>query len=430
MSRKKITALAPAAAIVCLVLCTTASAAETVLDPIADTWIRQFLPDGVYDADFLTVWSPGTSPGEDGDNARHGVLSFDLTSITKPIASARLELYMVDYWRNPAYPKNQAAYLVTPAVTSDNSLSWSSYYAANPLETQLEGLGVYELPTGCAVNQTYTSTATAADVALLEALRTGGGTATFVLKAQQLVAETTEIQGRHDWGDLETPGQAPTITINGLQIAASADTWVREISPTTVFESDDISVWHSERTGAGQRVGILEFDLSGIASEITEASMSLFSLNSGAAGEVFVQNAKLLGLSSAPMTWNDYVAAGSSLFEDFGHYSLAADAPVNAYIDSDAASAVDLAMLESARLNGGKLIVALESVPQEVTHTVYTATSCDWADSESTYTGYGNLPPASNPQIWPRLIIEEVPEPSTIVLLVLGMVTLFAARRR
>ena len=59
----------------------------------------------------------------------------------------------------------------------------------------------------------------------------------------------------------------------------------------------------------GQRVGILEFDLSGITEEITSASMSLFSLSSSAAGEVFEQNAELLDLAVAPPTWNDYDAA-------------------------------------------------------------------------------------------------------------------------
>ena len=54
-----------------------------------------------------------------------------------------------------------------------------------PTETQLEGIGVYDLPADNVVEQFYGSTATAADVALLEAQR-AGGIATFVFKATGL----------------------------------------------------------------------------------------------------------------------------------------------------------------------------------------------------------------------------------------------------
>ncbi len=431
MSRKHFIAFMPAAVIVCLSLCATAAAAEIVLNPIADIWLREYKPDSVYDADFVSVWAPNTSPNEDGNNARHGVLSFDLSTITKPIASARLELYMVASAWNTRYPGKQAAYLVTPVVTDDSTLSWNSYYGANPVETQLEGLGVYNLPADNPVKQFYASSATAADVAVLESMRTGGSTATFVFKAQTIEEEVTEVEGRHDWGDMVTPAEAPYITVNGTNIYANVDTWVRESANGSVYENDDISVWHSEHAGAGQRVGILEFDLSSIEAEeeITSASMSLFSLNSSTTGEIFVQNAKLLDAQSAPLNWNDYIALSGTTLEGIGHYNLAADAPVGAYIESDAASEADLALLDTARQAGGKLIISLESVPQEVTHTVYTPTSRDWADTESTWAGYGDVP-ANQPEIWPRLIIEEVPEPNTFVLLALGVVTLLAIRRR
>ena len=414
-------------------------ATEVVLDPIADAWIRQYAPTGNYDADFISVWA-GTTDPTDGENARYGVLSFDLSGITAPIVSARLELYAVNSWVNRLYPCRQDAFLVTPAVTDDSTVTWNSYQGSNPAEAQLEGLGVYNLPAGYTLDQRYSSTATAADVALLEAQRTGG-TATFVFKAQDELwhtEEVTETFGRRDWADGDTAGEAPTITINGTAITADVDTWVREISPTTAaYDHDDVSVWYRERAQdpEGRRVGILEFDLSDITEEITSASMSLFSKLNSTYGEAFIQNATLLDTQSAPATWNDYAALTGTAFEDFGYYDLPMNAPTEQYLESDAASAFDLALLEAIRNGSDKLIIALEATGQEVTYeqSVFDEPvgSVDWSDSESTWMGYGAAP-ASNPDMWPRLIIEtaEVPEPSTLVLLVIGIVTLAAVRRK
>ena len=308
---KKILFLCLVAASTTCAMQSTALATEYVLNPVADTWIRELAPTANYDADLLSVWSRNVDPASEGDNARYSALSFDLSGVTEPITSVRLELYMVDYWRNTANACKQDAFLVTPVVTDDSTLTWNSYHGTSPVESQLEGLGVYDLQADNTVLQHYSSTATAADVALLEARRTGG-MATFVFKAQDAPTheeEVTESHGRRDWADSVDPAMAPTISINGTSLTASSDTWVREMSPEgSSFEDDGISVWYRERDAdpEGRRVGLLEFDLSSITSPITEADMSLFSMYNSASSEALIQNATLLNTQSVPGTWNAY----------------------------------------------------------------------------------------------------------------------------
>ena len=159
-------------------------AAGIVLNPIADTWIRRVgARHGLRRRLHFGLVAQHQS-ADDGDNARYGVLSFDLSGVTVPITSARLELYLVNYGRNTMFACKQDAFLVTPPVPSDSdTLTWNGFYATNPVETQFQALGVYDLPAAKPMKQFYASTATMADVALLEAQRTNG-TATFVFKAQ------------------------------------------------------------------------------------------------------------------------------------------------------------------------------------------------------------------------------------------------------
>ena len=79
----------------CMAAVESVHATEHVLKPIADTWLREVSPGSANDADFVSVWARGIDPAE-GNNARYGVLSFDLSGVTQPIASARLEFYMVE----------------------------------------------------------------------------------------------------------------------------------------------------------------------------------------------------------------------------------------------------------------------------------------------------------------------------------------------
>jgi hypothetical protein len=395
-----------------------------VLNPIADIWLREAHPDTPYDADFISVWSRNTSPLDDGNNARYGLLSFDLSGVTVPITSARLELYLVDYVRNTRYACKQDAYLVNPPVLDDTGLTWNGFHATNPVETQLQGLGVYSLPTVKPVKQMYGSTATAADVALLEAQRTNGA-ATFVFKAQDSPTheeEITTIYGRHDWGDsfnsvaeLGMPAP-PMLLINGTPIAASVDTWIRELDGQ-VYENDGISVWHEDLPGDGsRRVGMLEFDLSQVAGPITDAKLAMYTLgpdNTSHNFEAFEQQANLVEVTDGTPTnaidWAKYTSLDLSPFQAFGHYKFGLnEAIVGQYQESDVASAPDLSALQAIKDAGGKLVISLTSIPQEITQTVTVTDapgSLDWSDTESTYLGYGNEAPASNSYMWPRLIL-------------------------
>ena len=62
------------------------------------------------------------------------------------------------------------------------------------------------------------------------------------------------------------------------------------------------------------------------------------------------------------------------------------------YEESDVASALDLAALQAVKDAGGKLVISLTSIPQEITTTVTVVDdpgSLDWADTESTYAATG-----------------------------------------
>ena len=313
--------------------------------------------------------------------------------------------------------------MVTPPVTNDTGLSWNAFYATNPVETQLQGLGVYDLPAVKPVKQMYSSTATAADVAALNAQRTNG-TATFLLKARDVEnplveEEVTEMMGgRHDWADSEatvalgTPAP-PILLVNGsIPVMASGDIWVRQSAPGSSYPNDWVSVWNSEGTDSTARAGVLEFDLTGLP-EITDAKLALYSIKtgSGAWGQAFEQKASLLEAATMPTTWNEYAAADASAFESLGHYLLdpeflAPDAPGDVYLESDAASSVDLAALNAIRTGDGNLIMGLDGFQREITYmrTVTLAGSLDWSDTESTY-AYGGETAATTPSMWPRLIL-------------------------
>ncbi len=183
--------------------------------------------------------------------------------------------------------------------------------------------------------------------------------------------------------------QAEQVVLN-----PSADIWIRESAPTSVYEDDLMSVW-----AAGPdmtRYGLLAFDLSGVTGEITGAHIELYAIEYWRHSTPTKQTAAfftppdVLGAS-----WDSYHASATETpFETLGKYDIPADSPQDQYYASDPASAADLALLNSAKTDGTIGIVFKPVTWEEETTRMYGTR--DWADS-----GYFS----DLPEIWPRLLL-------------------------
>jgi hypothetical protein len=166
-----------------------------VLETSGNTWIRQKSPDANYRYDTaLSVWATSGSDGK----WRNALLQFDLSdsSIAGTITSAKLELYVPTAIGINDTAFHQTCYLVTPSPSTPtfNAWTWTSYYAdvGYPSDktysaTALESLGHYTLAAGMATEQWYDSaSASATDLAALEAVRTGTGSkvVTFSMESE------------------------------------------------------------------------------------------------------------------------------------------------------------------------------------------------------------------------------------------------------
>ncbi len=388
-----------------LTACVTPSATlatEVILNPAIDTWLHEDYPDATRENDLISVWTPNA-----GEGWRDGLVSFDVSGISEPIVSARLELYARDYWRHSTAHRQNAS-LVIPDLTT-GEVSWNQFvagYSTTPLET----FGRYDIPADSPVEQFYSCAgASAADITDLNAQMNATGTLSFALKAETWVETVTGLNGRREWADKElyqdpTAGSVPPLLlINGTTpVTVSVDTWIRELDGGS-YENDLVSVWHDEGgENTGQRFGILEFDLSSISTPITSAKTVLWATGSGHNVEAFEQDAFVLDtdVATGSIDWATYHSAAvtETALDSLGHYLFARDAEMDIYHESDAASSIDIAALEALRLAGDKLVIALKSVPQEVEYEREMGGQRDWND-----TGYTS----ANPETWARLIINE-----------------------
>lgn len=411
----------PVLAIAACVFCTgSAFAADIVLNPSADLWIRESAPSSSYENDLLSVWAPGP------DANRYGLLSFDLSGVSQEIVSARLELYSIDYWRNLSATKQTAALYTPPDVLG---ASWDSYHAS-AAETPFETFGNYDIAADSPVAQYYASeSASAADLALLNAAR-GEGTLALALKPQTWEVETSRICGARDWADSGyfsgEPEKWPRLLLNGgsIEIVASVDTWIRESGG--IYENDWISVWDGDTQPGNRRYGMLEFDLSTVDVPITDAQLQLYALSNAQSGhnwEAFEQIAFSVdpaGLATGAIDFATYETLAKTAFEGLGHYLFGLNDVEDALCDSDAATAADLAVLDAIAAADGALVMSLQSVPVECFFYETLGGQRDWAD-----TGYYS----SRPETWPRLVLETIPEPGTLVLLLLAAASLLMKRR-
>lgn len=200
-----------------------------------------------------------------------------------------------------------------------------------------------------------------------------------------------------------------------IEIGSSADHWIREISPDTVYNDDGISVWSTSK--GDRRYGLVEFDLSSLAgTTIDGAKLGLYSAVHRYSDyrTPILQSAFVIAGPIDSLTWNSYMAgqdAGKLSLETLGAYNLPAPsedpAQQNAYMYSFASTA-DLALIQVAINGSGRLSLVL--IADEGA-----AYGRSWGDGDAAWSG-----PA------PVLII---PEPTSMVLLGLGGLALIRRRR-
>lgn len=160
--------------------------------------------------------------------------------------------------------------------------------------------------------------------------------------------------------------------LSAAVLNASADTWVRESAPDTVYANDAMSVWSSLSSDGARRYGIVEFDVSAFAGQpITSAGLNLWSgLGASQAAHPIKQTAFVIPSVTATatdaLTWNLYQAEranGAVSLQTLGAYNLAAtnDDPLiqDAYVPSYATMS-DLALIQAAANSAsGKLTMVM-----------------------------------------------------------------------
>jgi len=183
------------------------SAAQIEISTSSDHWLREVAPDTVYDNDGISVWS--TSKGD----RRYGVIEFDVSSLAgTTLPGAALGLYSrLHGYSDQNTPIIQSAYVIAGPI---GGMTWNSYMAGQDAgKVALETLGAYDLPAASgdpAQQEAYLySTASAADLALIQAAVDGSGVLSIVL-----IADESAVYGQ-SWGDGDATwsGPAPLLVI-------------------------------------------------------------------------------------------------------------------------------------------------------------------------------------------------------------------------
>lgn len=169
--------------------------ATITLNSASDTWVRESNPGRAYYGDnAISVWAGSPSTG---DQRRSGALEFDLSSVSDPITSARIELYAMPVTGadSCSYDANEFKVTASTIVSSDpgtynfSTMTWNNV-STGWAKTALESFGHFNLPAGAsdATNGGWVSTlsASASDLAVLNAIRTGSN------KAVDLLMEATD----------------------------------------------------------------------------------------------------------------------------------------------------------------------------------------------------------------------------------------------
>lgn len=169
-------------------------------NPTRDLWVRESDPDGLYENDALWVGHPDAA--NVGEN-RWSVVEFDISGVTD-ITSARLDFASRSRADGGAV---QQAFLIAPGI---DGLTWNGYHAAKlATEQPFERFGELTVPLeGVTFNQYLRGqTASLADLALLNAVRTGSGLLTVAFKSDNRAVEW------NDGSNAGGPGFGPDVPV-------------------------------------------------------------------------------------------------------------------------------------------------------------------------------------------------------------------------
>jgi hypothetical protein len=180
------------AGIVVVLLIAHAGWADVVTVNVStEVWIRQSDPNKTYENDRILVAS---DPDFDGGMSRSGALEFDLRSISQEITGASLNLYNYS-WEGNDRAAAQTAFSM-PLHNALGSLTWNNLGNYTAGGTAFESLGAVTLPSGHAMGQYYSSSASAADVAAIEGLRMASDP-----NERKLTVLLSATSGAVSWGD-------------------------------------------------------------------------------------------------------------------------------------------------------------------------------------------------------------------------------------
>ncbi|HJM65679.1 MAG TPA: choice-of-anchor D domain-containing protein, partial [Roseibacillus sp.] len=179
-----------------------APSTENMLTNNGDSWVRESAPGTAYPADLMSVWNSSSSDGA----RRYGVISFDLTSITKPLSEVSLSLWSALHgYSDDIIPLKQTAIAIDPTGIDPDAATWSQVTSADTLYI-FDSLGTYDIPAASAEpaiqNVFLESVGSAADAAFVESVRTGSGTLMLVM-----IADPDATNYSNSWGDAELNGE-------------------------------------------------------------------------------------------------------------------------------------------------------------------------------------------------------------------------------
>jgi CotH kinase protein/Lamin Tail Domain/Chitobiase/beta-hexosaminidase C-terminal domain len=158
----------------------TGQQSTVTLNATSDVWVRQSMPNTVYDNDGMWVTTDSYDNGQD----RLGIVQFNISSVASPINGAWLDLNAKGTGSVTLAP----AAWVNSTVQSGpvSNLNYATYASTiHPFQTNFEQLGSGPFPSTSPVAGAYGSTlsATTADRNVLNAIRSGNGIITFIVQA-------------------------------------------------------------------------------------------------------------------------------------------------------------------------------------------------------------------------------------------------------